>query len=496
MMTMEGSPRRPGMVTRISRKLRITKSNPEDSPTKRPGKLQKRPTEQVEDRQEDINELGERNYSLWSETSTLVGERRPRDHTEMLHGLAHHDSFDSLVNGTRAQLHGLIDDDELDELEMRRRTELSERRKRMLQMLPGQLWNRIAFLLPPSDVAHLVMASKIFLGILGDEPLDALRRPENRLERIRFLNHLDHHLPEHLLCFPCGTYHRRTSIGGEKLKADFVNNPLYQCPSVKSSYLPRMRLAFGRELPYSFVQLTTRHATQSRRHGIHPDKLARRWKDPESGWSHQTRYMIHDGRLLMRVRSHIFAPPKLTPTGERMLLYDREDYLPYFSVCAHWKDGELMRLVKCALAHVPPPQESLLHQIRQSPRVRDWIIKPGFMARMCDDCRPARRCPECPTEYLIEVNIAEDKHDPYNRFKHVLVVTRWSDLGDGSSPTASPEYCAVNGIKADYDSFSHVGRRAVAGIFESRINGTIPGQRMISLNPKNEKLGEKGHGWY
>lgn len=480
----------------VARFLRMRRGSAEESSKKKTGKLQKRTAERVNDRQEGVNELGERNYSVWGDdSSTLVGDRRP-DHTEMLHGLAHHGSFDSLIDGTRAQLHGLIDDDVLDELEMRRRTELSDKQKRMLQRLPSELWERIATFLSLADAAHLAISSKLFHDMLGRGPLEALRLPENRVERIRFLNHLDRHLPGHLLCFPCGVYHRRTSVGGEKLKADFVNNPLYLCPSVKSSYLPRMRLAFGRELPYSFVQLATRHATQSQQHGVHPDTLARRWKDAQSGWFHQTRYIVHDGRLLMRVRSNIFAPPSLTPTAERMLLYDREDYLPFFSVCAHWRDGELMRLVKCALSHVPPPQETLLHQIRQSPRVRDWIVKPGFMARMCDECRPARRCPECPTEYLIEVNITEDKDDPYNRFKHMLVVTRWSDLGDGSSPTASPEYCAVNGIKADYDSFSHVGRRAVAGIFESKINGTIPGQRMISLNPKNEKLGERGHGWY
>ncbi|KAF2732651.1 hypothetical protein EJ04DRAFT_305053 [Polyplosphaeria fusca] len=491
---MEEPPKRPGLVTRFSRKLRIA-SNPE-SAKKRPQKLQKRHTESANIQQEGINELGERNYSIWSETSTLVGEARSRDHTDMLHGLAHHDSFDSLVDGTRAQLHALIDEEELDELELRRRTELNDKRKRMLRKLPNEVWDRIASFLQPSDAAHLAIASKILLEKLGTEPFQALRRPDNHQERVRFLNHLDRHLPEQLLCFPCGTYHRRLSMGEEKLKADFVNNPVYFCPKVRSSYLPRMRLAFGRELPYSFIQLATRYATKSKDHGMHPDKLARRWKDAESGWSHQSRYMIHDGRLLMRIRSHIFAPPKLTPTGERMLLYDREDYLPFFSVCAHWRDGELMRLVKCALSHVPVPQESLLHQMRESPRVRDWIIKPGLMARMCDDCRPARRCPECPTEYLLEINIAEDRHDAINRFKHVLVVTRWSDVGDGSSPTASPEYCAVNGVKADYDSFSHVGRRAVAGIFEARINGTIPGQRMISLNPKNTKFGEEGHGWY
>jgi hypothetical protein len=97
--------------------------------------------------------------------------------------------------------------------------------------------------------------------------------------------------------------------------------------------------------------------------------------------------------------------------------------------------------------------------------------------------------------------MCEDKNDPVRRFKHAIVVTRWSDLGDGSSPYTSPEYAAIKGLDSGsageaYESFSHVGRRAVSGIFESRISGSIPGQRMLSLNPKNKKLGEEGHGWY
>jgi hypothetical protein len=206
--------------------------------------------------------------------------------------------------------------------------------------------------------------------------------------------------------------------------------------------------------------------------------------------------MIHDGHLLMRIRSQVFAPPKLTETAERHLLYERDEYLPYFSVCAHWRDGELMRLCKCALSHIPEPPKSYARQLKEHPSLSRSAARPNYIVRMCDECRPARRCPDCPTEYLIEVNLTEDKTDPINRFKHALVVTRWSDLGDGTSPTASQEYCAVNGINADYDSFSHVGRRAVAGIFQSKMSGSIPGQRMISLNPKNKKSGEDGHGWY
>lgn len=106
-----------------------------------------------------------------------------------------------------------------------------------------------------------------------------------------------------------------------------------------------------------------------------------------------------------------------------------------------------------------------------------------------------RRCPECPTEYLIEMKMTEDRTDAVNMFKQALVVTRWSDLGDGSSPW-SPEWAAING-EAEFDSFTAIGRRAISGIFESHFNrDLIPGHRIISMNPNKEKLGEAGHNWY
>ena len=110
-----------------------------------------------------------------------------------------------------------------------------------------------------------------------------------------------------------------------------------------------------------------------------------------------------------------------------------------------------------------------------------------------------RRCPECPTEYLIEIKMAEDKSDPDPRklFKQALVVTRWSDLGDGTSPL-SPEWaagCAMEGF--EFDSIKALGKRAVSGQFESEVYGdVIPGQRMLSMNPEKVKLGERGHEWY
>lgn len=421
-----------------------------------------------------------------------------------MHRLAHHGSFDSLVDARKDQAGGKFDDPYMEPRNIARGLfRVSMKHEQLMDSLPTNLWKRIASFLSPADAARLALASKHFFNTLGPEPFQELNRVENIHYKHAFLHDMDKYYPEHLLCFPCSRYHLRCQLGKEMLKADFVNNPLFNCPLVKSSTLPRMRLTHGRELPYGFVQLALRNRYSSL-HGICEESLARRWRH-SSGWSHTTRYMVHDGRLLLRVVSQTVVPPAavLTKTMERHILYDREEYTPFFSVCAHWRDGDLTELCKCSMSHVPSPPESYIQQLKKAPKISRSKAHPSFIVRGCDWCRPARRCPECPTEYLIEIQMVEDTRDPVRPFKHALIVTRWSDLGNGSSPYTSPEWAAITGSTIptgekdqSYESFSHVGRRAVSGIFESRISGSIPGQRMLSLNPKNKKLGEEGHGWY
>jgi len=226
--------------------------------------------------------------------------------------------------------------------------------------------------------------------------------------------------------------------------------------------------------------------------------LNRRYKCRNSEWMHQVRYHFHKGHLLLRVVSTCFAEGQLPPSLQRHLLYWREDYTPYFSVCAHWRDGELMNNCKCALDHIPPPKVSIAKQLQKGPQISNALRNPNVFVTLCQKCRPMRRCPECPTEYLVELKLAEDKNDPDRllRFKQAIVVTRWSDLGDGTSPE-SPEWkaCITEG-DTGYDSFKELSRRGLSGTFESQNGVTIPGQRMMSLNPQNEKKGEEGHNWY
>ena len=402
------------------------------------------------------------------------------DHTDMLHSLVDQDP-----------LNPLSEQDQL--VAAQASTQLGEL---LVSKLSPDIWQRVLNYLTPADAASLAFSCKAFRDLLGLESWNALNHPDNHHHKVSFLVCMDRCLPGHLFCFQCAMYHVRTQYGQESLKPTNIQNLLFNCPNSSNPKkgVSRTRLTFGRTLPFTFVQLALRGHHYSPSHGIAIESLFRRYKDRDSTWSHQTKYAIVNRHLLLRVVSTCFAPPGLPPAGERHLLYSREDFVPYFSVCAHWRDGELMPSVKCALRHIPKPLVgSGLKRVEEEVKYR--LHRPNPIIILCSDCRPMRRCPECPTEYLIELKMAEDRSDPVNIFKQALVVTRWSDLGDGSSPW-SPEWAACNG-EAEFDSFTAIGRRAVSGVFESQFNGDlIPGQRILSMNPNKEKRGEAGHNWY
>ncbi|KAI9655968.1 MAG: hypothetical protein M1821_005029 [Bathelium mastoideum] len=421
-------------------------------------------------------QTGERRWSVSSEASTLVGRPRPVDSTELLHSLSRRLSLDS----DTATL----------------REEEREPGEPMIESLSPQLWKRITEFTPLEDAAALAFSSKTLLNRLGIESWQALNHPECKKNKINFLVRLNKNLPAYLLCFPCAKFHLRTQYGEEKFRINYVANPLFNCAMAQHTKLPRTRLTHARELPFAFVQLATRARRFGSSYGITADSLARRWKCGDSDWTHNTRFIVHKGHFLMRVVSTCPAPIDSTPTSERMLLFERGDFLPYFSCCAHWKDGELSKICKCALRHVPKAPENFRTQLKSgyslsvSARYRD------FTAKTCEDCRDIRRCPECPTEYLVELKMIEDRSQGQIGFKHAIVVTRWSDLGDGTSPY-SLEWAACNGENEErYDSFERIGKRSISGTFESETSNQLFLRRVLSLNPKGEKRSNASNDWY
>lgn len=422
----------------------------------------------------------------------ITGERK--DPTNMIHSLAH--EFDVPKAG---------------KVEIIETGEPARPASEIVSKLPAHLWTTIISSLSLAEEASLSLSCKPFRDICSHDILRQLNDPNNFRERCQFLYYLNHALPNHLLCYVCGLYHVRTSKGDETLRPTNIANPLFLCPYATSNdpaeKMSRTRITFGRHLPYSFVQLALRYCHHGPSYGLPYDKLGRRYKDkPEIGqWLHQTRWAIIDDHLYMRVVSTAFVTPNLPPAGKRHLLYSREDFVPFFSVCAHWRDGELMPVCRCALDHVPAPLSgSGLNRVMKEAQAK-WLTGPqSRMVSMCENCKPMRRCPECPTEYLIEMKMQEDRGEQEltKLFKYAIVVTRWSDLGDGSAPW-TPEWAAINGYldnlpkQERYDSFKTLGRRAISGTFESFFNPEqIPPARMVNLNPNGERLGEKGHNWY
>jgi len=425
-----------------------------------------------------------------------TGERK--DLTDMLHALQYDDNDMTGLTKTTIDRGDGID-------ASRPRGESS------LSQLPREVWDVIIDNhLSPLDAANLGMTCKTMHVKLDNLPFRLLQLPQNREWRIQFLIQLDEGYPRHLFCFQCATFHFRIAAGREVLRPSNVSNQLFICPNGQNNLNPqsRIRIASGRMLPFTFVQLCTRAIRFGPEHGLSVSSLDRRWSDgTESSWSHTSRYMINDrnGHLLVRIISHYFLPTisqPMTPAAKRLLIYSRDDeYTPYFSVCSHWRKGELMELCKCALSHIP-----VQHRTDNARLIMRQVVPldlPKAMANrgiavQCSECLTLRRCPWCPTEYTIELKKLEDKSVDLmsnQRFRLALVVTRWSDLGDGIRPDRD-EWTAIKGDKDDYDSMKEMGPRSIAGWFEGAIGDNYIGHRLLSLNSKNKIYSETTDEWY
>ncbi|CAI6338740.1 unnamed protein product [Periconia digitata] len=420
-----------------------------------PRKLLKHPPPDREQRMDDVLDKD-------------TGERK--DLTEMMHAFGYDEEIEDISEK--------IEDDTV-EYDYSRPDGAT-----LLARASPELWLLISDHLSPIDIANLASTCRTMNIRLGDLPYFVLRNPSNRSYRLDFLLPLDSKLPNHLFCFPCASWHYRTQLGAETLKPPTVLNPLFICPNQTNVLLPppRLRISEGRQLPFTFVQLARRHWAYGPSYGIPVQSLARRWKDPSSPWSHKTMYHVaSNGHVLMRVQSQAFVAGGMTPAGKRMLLFSRSDYTPYFSVCAHWQKGLLSSLCKCALDHIPVQETNAVTRFRTQKAVGP--------VSLCGKCQPMRRCPSCPTEYLLELKLVEDKTVKVvgpARFKQALMMTRWSDLGPARSPEDA-EWSAIVGERTGYDSFAEIGKRAVCGVFEAAFSDTTPGQRILSLDPGAKK---------
>ena len=102
---------------------------------------------------------------------------------------------------------------------------------------------------------------------------------------------------------------------------------------------------------------------------------------------------------------------------------------------------------------------------------------------------------------MAAIKMVETTAGPTGRptFKHAIQVTRWSDLGDGSSPGASREWAACCGYDElmgmeRFDSFKEAERwkRTLNGLFEAETNNHLFLRRVVSLDPRRGVLRHRG----
>ncbi|KAK8109305.1 hypothetical protein PG984_015106 [Apiospora sp. TS-2023a] len=425
-----------------------------------------------------------------------TGERK--DLTEMMHALTYSEDLDAIEEGHHHRDSLEYDPSKPDGTAM-------------LASLSPELWLHVAEYLSALDLARLSSTCRTLTARLGRLPYRLLRDPANHSDRLDFLLAMDRKMPRHLFCFPCAQWHLRIQPGLESLKPQNVLNPLFECPNQKNFMLPppRIRVTEGRILPFTFVQLAKRHWALGPEYGIPHQSLGRRWKESSSSsssshanWAHSSQYHItaKTGHVLMRVTSQVFVEGGLADAAKRNLLFSRDDYTPYFSVCSHWKAGELTAVPKCALDHIPVEDASAKRDL-QNRLGHGMPRRAAGLIPTCGFCKPIRRCPRCPTEYLFELKTAEDRSvaaaNGPGRFKLALMVSRWSDLGPACRPN-DKEWAAVAGTNQDddYDSFAEMGKRSLNGTFEAAFSDTVPGRRVVSTNPKNLKEEEVGGKWF
>ena len=364
-----------------------------------------------------------------------------------------------------------------------------------------EIWLLIADLLSPLDVANLSSTCRTLSTRLGRYPYKLLLRPENSLHRMDFLLDLDRKLPRHLFCFPCLQWHLRIQPGLESLKPHNVLNPLFECPNRTSMHIPppRIRITDGRMLPFTFVQLARRSRAFGAEFGIQHQSLARRWKEPYSKWQHETSYHITDKNPCSH-ESQIttLCSRRNARCSETNASCSAEKTTHHILACAPIGKKDFLHQYPSVRLIISPTLPCQTHLLISTLRDKAVGRKAHGVVNLCNVCRPMRRCPKCPTEYLFELKMLEDKSEHSfspDRFKQALLVTRWSDLGPARSP-GDAEWAAVVGENQEYNSFKEIGMRAVSGVFESAFTDSIPGQRILSMNPKGLTVDEIGGNWY
>ena len=284
-----------------------------------------------------------------------------------------------------------------------------------LEHLPVELLLHISDLLPTSALVALACCNKNLFSKFGDVACKQLRHPTQKLERMRFLDLLALMDDNSIHCFRCARLHNMTFCN-DKHK----NIPYLLHTSKRECYSNDMASNCGKILrPYFWfehVQVIMKwqrlgHQTkvESSLYG-----LKRMYRDLLTERFVQTfEARIHKGEMFVRAQDWLLVPRDEKPTLPRYFENTfSEDVLSsdFAAVCVHYKDrfrssiAEAMTArLKCALEHAVEGDCT------------------------CGNCGGVRQCHYCPTDVQVDVLAVSQSNS-------VLVVSKWMNLGSGTSP--------------------------------------------------------------
>lgn len=322
-----------------------------------------------------------------------------------------------------------------------------------LDLLPPELVQQIAVLLPPSSAASLTLCNHTLMYILGTQHLQrvslrrsvlATRDPVAIEEGVLFFRGLvrDRPAASSFYCYHCHKIHhlplkKRRTVCRETRVVEYLwaSNSSRLFDRVRQSLCQKGRSVYNHDpnshaktwvvyhngFVFEHVQIAMELHRQGSSHLLNAylDRLSLKNKDVVA-MSYWERYKgfhffeprIVDHQMIVRAQSWV-----VMPLNDRLSIHRQfqlPDNLRNMTVCAHldtrWRQENLLTgTLRCRLEHAR-------YQTSSS----------------CVNCVGNLRCPMCPTEIQVDIKPFADKKSKSRGV--MLVVTRWQLIGDGHSP--------------------------------------------------------------
>ena len=286
-----------------------------------------------------------------------------------------------------------------------------------LHSLPPQVLRRVLEHLPLSSMAAFAMTSHHSNTLVRSikNPFALIKKEGNEAERARFsILCFDKHYPDHIICYHCGSYHKRKSPGsrdiwGQNAPAAFKYGTRTIC---------KRRTTKFDGLDWETVHETMRGFRHSPRYGhnlLRPEGVH---QQGSKRWGSDIYALPCDGHLLLRKR-WVSGIPEVEDVDPKAVVFG----IPY-SLCPHLNSVLNIYSMGCGIRNAVS-RFYTYHDPEE--------LKYGYVDK-------ALRCTACPTEVVIEItprrlfigNCADESRFPKSTY--VVSVSRYVDFGKCQDP--------------------------------------------------------------